>query len=116
MAQKNKILITILLLLLCINVKAAVDVHFFYSESCPHCKEAEKYFEKIENKYDFNIIAFETSKNKDNSSLLKEVANVFGDKMYGVPYIVIENQRLIGWNDASEDKLVDLKNRTKTSM
>lgn len=112
--MKNKILAILILLFLFINVKADVDIHFFYSESCPHCKEAEKFLEKIDDKYDFNIIPFETSKNKDNSSLLKEVATTFDDSYYGVPYIVVDNQRLIGWNDSSEEKLVYLiKQHTK---
>lgn len=106
--MKNKIFLIISFLFLFISVKADVDIHFFYSESCPHCKEAEKYFEKIEDKYDFNIIAYETSKNKDNSALLKEVAAKFDDYYYGVPYIVVENQRLIGWNDSSSEKLIYL--------
>lgn len=114
--MKTKILTMILFVLLFVNVSAKVDVHFFYSESCPHCREAEKYFEKIEDKYDFNIIPFETSKNKDNSALLKEVATYFGDTYYGVPYIVIENQRLLGWNDTSADKFNYLiKEHNKTS-
>ena len=106
--MKNKIFLIISFLFIFINVKADVDIHFFYSETCPHCSEAEKNFKAIENKYDFNIIAYETSKNKDNSALLKEVAAEFGDYYYGVPYIVVENQRLIGWNDSSNDKLIYL--------
>lgn len=106
--MKNKIFLIISFLFIFINVKADVDIHFFYSETCPHCSEAEKNFKAIENKYDFNIIAYETSKNKDNSALLKEVAAEFGDYYYGVPYIVVENQRLIGWNDSSNEKLIYL--------
>ena len=100
--MKIKIMLLLVSLLALVNVKAEVDIHFFYSESCPHCKEAEKYFDKIENKYDFNIIAYETSKNKDNGTLLKEVADIFGDKINKVKVEYYDN----------ENNLIILENNT----
>src|SRR5699024_2011339 len=44
-----------------------VNIYFFYGDGCPHCAEAEEFFDSIEDEYGdmYNIVFYETWSNDD---------------------------------------------------
>ena len=61
---------------------------FFYSETCPHCKNVEKFLEENKNVTDkVEFSKLEVSENKDNGAFLVEVSTKCGisTKDIGVP-------------------------------
>ncbi len=51
-----------------------VNLHFFYGSTCPHCKKAEAFLEKIEAKYPLlEIERYEVYANKENAQLLSDI-------------------------------------------
>ena len=79
-----------------------VNVYIFRGEGCPHCQEAEEWFDSIEEEYGsfFNIVDYETWYNEDNAELMERVAKARGEEAQGVPYIIVGNK---SWNGFAED-------------
>ena len=58
--------------------KDPVNVYFFYGNGCPHCAEAEEFFDSIEDELGdkFDIVSYETWYDTDNVDLMNEVADI----------------------------------------
>jgi len=80
-----------------------VAVYFFHGDGCPHCAEAETWFESIEEEYGskYRIVAYEVWNNEDNAKLMQQVAELRGDDASGVPYIIIGDKSWIGFSENS---------------
>ena len=83
-----------------------VKVYFFRGEGCPHCADAETWFESIQDEYGskMNVIDYETWYNEDNANLMQQVAEVRGETADGVPYIVIGDK---SWSGFAEGAMTD---------
>ena len=79
-----------------------VNIYLFRGEGCPHCQEAEEWFDSIEEEYGsyYNIVDYETWYNEDNAELMEKVAEARGEEAQGVPYIIIGDK---SWNGFAED-------------
>lgn len=99
--KMKKIILFLTCFLLFINVKAENKIYVFYGDECPVCKKLEQYLET--KKYEINY--YETWNNEENNALLEQIAIKFQDRNYGVPYIVIGNKRIIGFNQKTKDKI-----------
>lgn len=92
----------ILLFLLFIpNVEAKdVNLYLFYGDGCPHCAREEEYLNELKEDYPFvNIIKYETWYNEENANLLSRVKNNLNINNSYVPFTVIGNLGLTGFND-----------------
>ena len=82
-----------------------VKVYFFRGEGCPHCAEAEEWFESIQDEYGekITIVDYETWYNEDNSALMTKVATVRGEseQATGVPYIIVGDKSWVGFSEAT---------------
>ncbi len=110
----KKLILIFISFFIIFNVSAkTAKVYLFYGDGCPHCSQFEKFANKNKDKYNFEIISYETWYNDENSALLDKLYEKFNDNKAGVPYIVIGNQRIIGWNTANEEKFISMikKNR-----
>lgn len=92
-----------------------VKVYFFRGEGCPHCTEAEAWFQSIEEEYGsyFQVIDYETWNNRENAELMQRVAKARGEKADGVPYIIIGNQ---SWNGFTESYGSEMIERIKSEF
>lgn len=74
-----------------------VNVYLFRGEGCPHCQEAEEWFQSIEEEhgYKFKVVDYETWYDEDNAALMQKVAEAKGEQANGVPYIIVGNK---SWN------------------
>ena len=92
----------ILLFLLFIpNVEAKdVNLYLFYGDGCPHCAREEDYLNELKEDYPFvNLIKYETWYNEENANLLSRVKNNLNINNSYVPFTVIGNLGLTGFND-----------------
>jgi glutaredoxin len=84
------------------QVDYRVKVYFFRGEGCPHCAEAEEWFEEIKSEYGdmFVVEDYETWYDETNSNLMKQVAEVRGEAetATGVPYIIIGDKSWVGFD------------------
>jgi glutaredoxin len=80
------------------------DMILFYSLSCPHCQNVEKYIEDnaVTEKYSFDRL--EISNNRDNSAKLVEKAKICGleTQGLGVPFLWTGEKCLMGDADIIE--------------
>ena len=96
-----------------------VKIYLFRGEGCPHCQEAEEWFNSIEEEYGhmFKVIDYETWYNEDNSNLMQKVAKVRGEDVQGVPYIIIGNQSWNGFAETYEEEILDkIKSEFETNV
>lgn len=109
----KKILLVFLLVMSFIfipkNVYASdkVTIYFFRGNTCEHCEDALNYFNEHKDEIDSNIEikTYEVWKNDNNAKLQKAVAEKLGvdttSKDYGVPFIVIGSEHIIGYSGVS---------------
>lgn len=83
------------------NVSAKeVNLYLFYGDGCPHCEKEKEYLEKLVDDYPFlNVIKYETWYNEENSKLLTRVKSNLNVNNSYVPFTVIGNLGLTGFND-----------------
>lgn len=107
----KKILILLIFILFPLNVAAKeVNLYLFYGQECPHCKEELAYLEELKQTYEFNIIKYETWHNEENAKLLTEIKSKLKMNNPYVPFTVIDNLGLTGFN---ENTKVQIENRIK---
>ena len=84
-----------------------VTVYLFRGSGCTHCHDFLDYLNEfaIENGKLFKLRSFEVYDNPDNSNLKKKVANYFGDKSNGVPYIIIGKETFYGFAKSDADEI-----------
>lgn len=79
-----------------------VNVYFFHGTGCPHCEEAQEWFDSIEKEHGdkFKIVSYEVWYNEENNNLMSAVAEARGETADGVPYIVVGNQSWSGFDES----------------
>ena len=84
-----------------------INVYVFRGSTCGYCLKAIAYFTSILPEYGqyFNLKTYEVWANSDNSELLENVAATLGDKVQGVPYIVIGNTAFPGYADTYNSEI-----------
>lgn len=110
MKLKNLKYIIILLILFLIpmnaNAKEKVTLYLFYGEGCPHCAKEKEFLKKIEDEYDnLEIVKYEVWYNKSNSNLLTKVKDALNTENSYVPYTVIGEVGITGFNEATESEI-----------
>ena len=74
------------------------SIIFFYGDTCPHCKNVEKYFQDndVHNKIDFE--EKEVYKNTDNAKLLADKAKIckIEENEIGVPFLWADGKCYVG--------------------
>ena len=81
-----------------------VNVYFFRGDGCPHCAEAEEWFESINEELGdkYELKDYEVWNNQDNSELMQKVAAARqeSEEATGVPYIIIGDKSWIGFDQS----------------
>lgn len=92
------------------NQDRKVKVYFFRGETCPHCAQAEKFFESIQEEYGhlFEIKDYEVYNNASNSKLMDQLAEMRGDnERRGIPYIIIGNKSWTGYASELDSAIIE---------
>ena len=78
--------------------KNTVNIYFFHSDTCSHCKEENQILKEIENLYEnVSIYRYEMHDEK-NKIILNEVKNTYNISTTGVPITIIGNQIYTGFS------------------
>ena len=98
-----RLFVLALILFLPVIAKAkTVDVYLFYGDGCPHCAAEEKFFDSyLKNNPDVELHRYEVWYSEENAKLFKEVADLLDVPAYGVPYTIIGNEVVSGYQDDS---------------
>ncbi len=103
----NYILVFLLFFCFAINVNAKekIKVYFFHGDGCPHCAEERvTLIDDLKKQDDIEVVEYEVWFNKENSELLDKVIKTF-DTRTGIPYNVIGDTTVIGYNDGNSLEL-----------
>lgn len=104
----KKILLTLLVLfafLFSVDAKQ-IDIHLFYSETCPHCHEEREYLEELKlEKENIVINLYEVSEYKD---LYNGIQKLLDKPTIGVPYTVIGSYALTGFSNVTKGDITHL--------
>ena len=104
--KKFLIFLITLFLLLPIGVNAEstiIDIHLFYSKTCPHCKQEKEYLSELEKEDEsIQVHLYEVSSDKENSQLLDKVQKLIDGESNYVPYTVIGSKYKVGFNNSTK--------------
>lgn len=91
------------------NDDKRVNLYLFRGEGCPHCAEAEEWFDSIKGKYGdyFKVVDYEVWNDEDNAKLMEKVAKLRNEDVSGVPYIIIGDKSWNGFDESYEDEMID---------
>ena len=79
-----------------------LNIYFFHSNVCPHCIKEIEFLQKIAPKYpNVTISTYEITTNSHNLQLFINVGTKLGETSGGIPFLVVGNESLVGFNDAS---------------
>lgn len=84
-----------------------VNLYLFRGEGCPHCQEAEEFFDSIKDEYGkyYNLVDYEVWYNEDNAKLMEKVAKYFDQEVSGVPYIIIGSKTWSGYTSEYDKEI-----------
>ena len=78
-----------------------VTVYLFWAEGCPHCAHEKEFLAQLAREdQDLQVVALEISANRENRELLQKIGKLLHAEVSGVPFTVIGNYYVIGWQDA----------------
>lgn len=106
--MKSKLLILILLFFsffVSVNAKE-IDLHIFYGEGCPHCKEEFKFLDELKKEYkELKIYKYEVWYDESSNKIFKDVQNMLGKNASGIPYTIIGNQVITGFRKEYKSRI-----------
>lgn len=86
-----------------------ITVYLFRGEGCPHCAEAEEFFDELNNDEEYSkyyvLKDFEVWYDEDNAELMNEVAKKLDTTAGGVPFIVIGTKHFAGYSSSLADSI-----------
>ena len=103
----KKILLSIILIFIPLTVFASdkeINLHLFYSKTCPHCHEEILFLDNFVKEENINLYKYELLDYKKNRELFESVQKELGNNSYSVPYLVIGDKVIIGYRKDVTDK------------
>ena len=104
----KKVLLFVYLVLVCLGlspqlihaVDKPVTVYLFWTEGCPHCLHEKEFLAALERRDQaVKVVALEVSARRENLELFQKVGKLLQADISGVPFTVIGDQYVIGWQD-----------------
>jgi thiol-disulfide isomerase/thioredoxin len=79
-----------------------VTVYLFWTTGCPHCLHEKEFLAALARRdRDIKVVGLEVSARRENLELFQKVGKLLKADISGVPFTVIGNQYVIGWQDES---------------
>ena len=87
-----------------------VNIYLFYSYTCPHCKKEMNFFDILKEKYKnkIKIYTYEVTRDKANRDVLLKLKKYFNDNSSSVPFTVIGNKYILGYDPSYNDKFYEI--------
>ena len=81
------------------DTKNSVNIYFFHSNTCSHCKAENKFLQSIEKQYDnVNVYRYEVHDEK-NTDKIKMLEDIYQISLESVPVTVIGDTIFYGFSD-----------------
>ena len=94
--------------------KNKINVYLFRGEGCPHCAEAEEWFDELKKDEEFSkyytLVDYEVWYDEDNAAFMDKVAKKLDTTADGVPFIVVGKKYFSGFAESMEE---DIKSAIK---
>ena len=86
-----------------------VTVYLFWTTGCPHCLHEKEFLTALARRDQaVRVVALEISARRENLELFQKVGKLLQADISGVPFTVIGNQYVIGWQDeAATGRAID---------
>lgn len=85
----------------------SINIYMFKGKTCPHCLAEKEFFtEYLEDKPNINLHEYEIWYNSANQKLLKKVQEKLNNHESGVPYTVIGDKVIVGFNEYNTKDLL----------
>ncbi len=79
-----------------------VTVYLFWTEGCPHCSHEKEFLADLQRTDpDLKVVLLEISGHRENLELLQKVGKLLNADVSGVPFTVIGQRYIIGWQEGS---------------
>jgi thiol-disulfide isomerase/thioredoxin len=79
-----------------------VTVNLFWTTGCPHCVHEKEFLAALQRRDQaVKVVALEVSGSRENRELFQKVGKLLQADISGVPFTVIGNQYILGWQDES---------------
>ena len=76
-----------------------ICLYFFYSNDCPHCKQAHGFIDDLKKIYpELLVYQYEVKKNRANAEFFMKVAKEHGSLPQGVPSFFVGGREFVGYN------------------
>nr|WP_305906818.1 thioredoxin family protein [Methylomarinum sp. Ch1-1]MDP4519525.1 thioredoxin family protein [Methylomarinum sp. Ch1-1] len=77
----------------------SIDLYYFWSRYCPHCKEAKPFIESLAKKYSWlTLHSYDLVGNRDNQKRYLEMAKRLGRPANSVPAFIFCGQMMVGYD------------------
>ena len=85
-----------------------VNVYFFHGDGCPHCADAETFFNSLDEseKEKFELVKYEVWYSEENAELMQKISDMRNDNANGVPYIIIGDNKWIGYSSYYDNAII----------
>ncbi|MBT5631318.1 MAG: thioredoxin family protein [Nitrospina sp.] len=85
-----------------------IRFHFFWSKTCPHCRQAKPFIDGLVQSYDWlELNSYEISESQENAALFRTLSEKFGEEKFAVPAFLFCEQVVIGYlNDQTSGTLL----------
>ncbi len=78
-----------------------VTVYLFWTEGCPHCAQEKEFLAQLQRADpDLKVVLLEVFADRNNLELMQKVGKLLNADVSGVPFTVIGDHYIIGWQDA----------------
>ena len=86
--------------------KNLVNIHLFYSTTCPHCSKERKLLNELNKEYkNIRVYEYETGSD-DNSALYRKVADMFGLDITTIPFTIIGDAYFTGYSKTQSERKI----------
>ncbi len=86
-----------------------VNLYLFWGDGCPHCEKEKEFLAELEKRYtNLKIYKYETWGNSQNKEHLEKVRAFYGNENKGVPFTVIGDGVVSGFNDSRKEIIENL--------
>ena len=93
-----------------VQASAEANIHFFSSQYCPHCRQAEIFLRELKTEQPSLIIHKYEVSHQQNAQLLTAIASRLNVSGQGVPFILINKQSIIGFSEGTASEIYSLLN------
>ena len=82
------------------NTGEIVELWFFWSEKCPHCRDAHPHITKLPEELPWlRLESYRLDGHPENVVIYKQMAAMLGQEARSVPAFIYCGQMLVGWDD-----------------